>query len=176
MRPEIAAALLSRTRAAEKSEPPPKPTVGPELVAAAGGPEALLELVRKERLRRQQQVSSEPPEPQPTPAIEPPTIETLADLVGSRGGLAALRAMARAQVSAMPRRPKEKPQPETFVPTDPAVVVQRIEAALAALDGLELQPRKGVRCHQRRYANQLQHAVEAARRELERALTLAGAA
>ncbi len=69
----------------------------------------------------------------------------------------------------MPRRPKEKPQPEVFTPTDPAVVVQRIEAALAAISDQKLDIPRGMRCHQRRYANQLQHAVEAARRELERA-------
>jgi hypothetical protein len=80
--------------------------------------------------------------------------------------------MASAPIASMPRRQKEKPQPEVFTPTDPAVVVQRIEAALAQLDGLELVPRKGVTCHQRRYANQLAHALDAARRELERARVL----
>jgi hypothetical protein len=81
--------------------------------------------------------------------------------------------MAKAQVSAMPRRPKEKPQREVFVPTDPAVVVQRIEAALAQLEGLELTPRKGAACSQRRWTNRVGYAVNAARRELERALVLA---
>jgi hypothetical protein len=80
--------------------------------------------------------------------------------------------MAKAQVSAMPRRPKEKPQREVFVPTDPAVVVMRIEQALAALDGLELDIPKGVTCPQRAWANKLHHAIEAARRELIRASVL----
>jgi hypothetical protein len=63
-----------------------------------------------------------------------------------------------------------KPKREPFVPTDPRVVADRIETALAALDGLELQPRKGLRCHQRRWTNRVGYAVNAARRELERAL------
>ena len=45
MNPAVAAALLSRTTPAKKLEPSPKPVVGPDLVAAAGGPEALQELV-----------------------------------------------------------------------------------------------------------------------------------
>ena len=48
MNPAVAAALLSRTTPAKKPEPPPKPAVGPDLVAAAGSPEALQELVRQE--------------------------------------------------------------------------------------------------------------------------------
>ena len=73
----------------------------------------------------------------------------------------------------MPRRQKEKPKPVVFTPTDPAVVVQRVALALEALDGLALDPPKGVTCHQRRYANQLAHALGTARRELERAKALA---
>jgi hypothetical protein len=81
----------------------------------------------------------------------------------------ALAAMARAQVR-LPRPPKVKPAPVTFRPTDPATVAERIEAALAALDGLELAIPKGVTCHQRRWANKVSYALGAARRELERAL------
>jgi hypothetical protein len=53
---------------------------------------------------------------------------------------------------------------------DPA---ERIEAALAVLDGLELAIPKGVTCHHRRWANKVGHALGAARRELERARALA---
>lgn len=93
-------------------------------------------------------------------------------MVAAPGGFTALRAMARAQVSAMPRRQKEKPRAEVFTPTDPAVAVRRIEQALAALDGIDVQVPKNTICRQRRYANQLVHALGAARRELERALVL----
>jgi hypothetical protein len=54
MNPATAAALLSRGAPivdnvnSREPEQPPKPAVGPELVAAAGGPEALQELVRQE--------------------------------------------------------------------------------------------------------------------------------
>ena len=72
----------------------------------------------------------------------------------------------------MPRRPKEKPQPVVFVPTDPATVVQRIELALEALDGIDVQVPKNTICRQRRYANQLAHTLGAARRDLARALVL----
>jgi hypothetical protein len=51
MNPAVAAALLSRTTPVQKPEASPKPAVGPDLVAAAGGPEALQELVRQEKLR-----------------------------------------------------------------------------------------------------------------------------
>jgi hypothetical protein len=81
--------------------------------------------------------------------------------------------MASAHIASMPQRPKEKPQPEVFRPTDAAVVAQRIEMALAALDGIDVQVPKNTICRQRRYANQLAHALGAARRELERALVLA---
>jgi hypothetical protein len=172
MNPAVAAALLSRTTPAKKPEPLPKPAVGPDLVAAAGGPEALQELVRKERLRRQQEAAVAPPEAPPAPAIEPPTYEALQDLVATRGGIAALRAMARAQVR-LPRPPKVKPQPVTFTPTDPATVAERVALALEALDGLELAILKGVTCHQRRWANKVGYALGAARRELERAKALA---
>jgi hypothetical protein len=84
----------------------------------------------------------------------------------------ALAAMARAQVR-LPRPPKVKPKPVVFRPTDPATVAERIEAALAALDGLELAIAKGVTCHQRRWANKVGYALGAARRELERARALA---
>jgi hypothetical protein len=82
--PSVAAALLSRTPSAEKPEPlpssvPPKP----------------------------QQAAVAVPEATPAPAIEPLTYEALQDLVATRGGLAALRAMARAQVR-LPRPPKVK--------------------------------------------------------------------
>jgi hypothetical protein len=73
----------------------------------------------------------------------------------------------------LPRPPKEKPRPVTFTPTDPATAAERIEAALAVLDGLELDPPKGVTCHQRRWANKVGYALGAARRELERAQALA---
>jgi hypothetical protein len=79
--------------------------------------------------------------------------------------------MARAQVR-LPRPPKVKLKPVVFRPTDPAAVTERIEAALAALDGLELDPPKGVTCHQRRWANKVGYALGAARRELERAKAL----
>ena len=49
MNPVTAAALLSRATSAKKPEPLPKLAVGPDLVAAAGGPEALQELVRQEK-------------------------------------------------------------------------------------------------------------------------------
>jgi hypothetical protein len=172
MNPAVAAALLSRTTPAKKPEPLPKPAVGPDLVAAAGGPEALQELVRQEKLRRQQQAAVAAPEATLAPATEPSSYDTLRDLVATPGGLAALRAMARAQ--AMQPRPKpQKPKPVVFTPTDPATVAERVALALEVLDGLELDPPKGVTCLQRRYANQLAHALGAARRELERAKALA---
>src|SRR5215207_8016967 len=133
MNPATAAALLSRTPPAKKLEQPPKPTVGPDLVAAAGGPEALQELVRQERLRRQQEAATAPAEAPPAGIMEPPSLEEL------RAGLppevlgSALAAMARAQVR-LPRPPKVKSQPAVFRPTDPATVAERIEAALAVLD------------------------------------------
>jgi hypothetical protein len=71
----------------------------------------------------------------------------------------------------MPR--KEKPRPVTFTPTDPATVAERVALALEALDGLELDPPKGMTCHQRRWANKVSYALGAARRELERAKALA---
>jgi hypothetical protein len=80
--------------------------------------------------------------------------------------------MARAQVR-LPRPPKVKPEPVVFRPTAPAIVVERVALALEALDGLELAIPKGMTCPQRRYANQLAHALGAARRELERAKALA---
>jgi hypothetical protein len=52
-------------------------------------------------------------------------MEQLQDLVATRGGLAALRAMAKAMPSA-PRPTKKKPNRSVFVPTDPAAVVQRL--------------------------------------------------
>jgi hypothetical protein len=178
MNPATAAALLSRGAPivdnvnSREPEQPPKPAVGPELVAAAGGPEALQELVRQEKLRREQEAAVAAPEATPAPAIEPPTYEALRDLVATRGGIAALRAMARAQ--AMQPRPKpQKPKPVTFQPTDPAIVAERVALALEALDGLELDPPKGVTCHQRRWANKVGYALGAARRELERAKALA---
>jgi hypothetical protein len=80
--------------------------------------------------------------------------------------------MARAQ--AMQPRPKPpKPKPVTFQPTDPATVAERIDAALAVLDGLELAIPKSVTCHQRRWANKVGYALGGARRELERAKALA---
>ena len=116
MNPAVAAALLSRTPPAKKLEPLPKPAVGPDLVAAAGGPEALLELVRQEKLRRQQEAAVAAPEATLAPATEPSSYDTLRDLVATPGGLAALRAMARAQ--AMQPRPKpQKPKPVVFTPT-----------------------------------------------------------
>jgi hypothetical protein len=171
MNPAVAAALLSRTPPAKKPEPLPKPAAGPDLVAAAGGPEALQELVRKEKLRRRQEAAVAAPEATSAPAIEPPTYEALQDLVAAPGGLAALRAMARAHASSMPR--KVKPKPMTFTPTDPVIVVERVALALEALDGLELAIPKGVTCHQRRWANKVSYALGAARRELERAKALA---
>jgi hypothetical protein len=61
----------------------------------------------------------------------------------------------------------------TFTPTDPATVAERVALALEALDGLELNPPKGVTCHHRRWANKVGYALGAARRELERARALA---
>jgi hypothetical protein len=147
--PSVAAALLSRTPSAEKPEPlpssvPPKP----------------------------QQAAVAVPEATPAPAIEPLTYEALQDLVATRGGLAALRAMARAQVR-LPRPPKVKPKPAVFRPTATEVVAERVALALEALDGLELAIPKGVTCHQRRWANKVGYALGAARRELERAKALA---
>jgi hypothetical protein len=72
----------------------------------------------------------------------------------------------------LPRPPKVKSQPVVFRPTDPAIVAERIEAALAALDGLELTIPKGVTCHQRRWTNKVGYTLGAARRELERARVL----
>ena len=56
-----------------------------------------------------------------------------------------------------------------FTPTDSAIVAERVALALEALDVLQLDPPKGVTCHQRRWANQLHHAVSGARRELLKA-------
>jgi hypothetical protein len=149
MNPAVAAALLSRTTPAKKPEPPPSSALPKLQQAAVAAPEA-----------------------PPAPAIEPPSYDTLRDLVATRGGLAALRAMARAQ--AMQPRPKpQKPKPVTFQPTDPAIVAERVALALEALDGLELDPPKGVTCHQRWWANKVGYALGAARRELERAKALA---
>jgi hypothetical protein len=103
---------------------------------------------------------------------EPPTLEQLQASMPVEALASALAAMARAQVR-LPRPPKVKPRPVTFMPTDPTTVAERIEAALAALDGLELNPPKGVTCHQRRWANKVGYALSAARRELERAKALA---
>jgi hypothetical protein len=83
-----------------------------------------------------------------------------------------LAAMARAQAR-LPRPPKVKPEPVVFRPTDPATVAERIEASLAALDGVDVQVPKNTICRQRRWANQLAHTLSAARRELERARVLA---
>jgi hypothetical protein len=76
MNPAVAAALLSRATPAKKPEPLPKPAVGPDLVAAAGGPEALQELVRQEKLRRQAAATA-PPEAPSARILEPPTLEQL---------------------------------------------------------------------------------------------------
>jgi hypothetical protein len=172
MNPAVAAALLSRTTLAKKPEPLPKPVVGPDLVAAAGGPEALQELVRQEKLRRQAAATA-PPEAPSARILEPPTlVEQLQASMPPEVLGSALAAMARAQVR-LPRPPKVKPKPVVFRPTDPATVAERIEAALAALDGLELAIAKGVTCHQRRWANKVGYALGAARRELERAKALA---
>jgi hypothetical protein len=172
MNPAVAAALLSRATPAKKLEQPAKPAVGPDLVAAAGGPEALQELVRQEKLRRQQQAAVAAPEAPPAPATEPPSYDTLRDLVATPGGLAALRAMARAQ--AMQPRPKpQKPKPVVFTPTDPDTIVQRVMGALELLDGIDVQVPKNTICRERRWANKVSYAVDAARRELERAKALA---
>jgi hypothetical protein len=171
MNPATAAALLSRTPPAKKPEQPPKPAVRPDLVAAAGGPEALQELVRQEKLRRQKAATA-PPEAPPARIPEPPTLEQLRASMPPEVLGSALAAMARAQVR-LPRPPKEKPKPVTFTPKDPATVAMQIEAAVAALDGIDVQVPKRTICRQRRYANQLAHALGAARRELERAKALA---
>jgi hypothetical protein len=172
MNPATAAALLSRTPPAKNPEPLPKLAVGPDLVAAVGGPEALQELVRKEKLRRQQEASTAPPEAPPARITQPPTLEELQASMPPEVLGSALAAMARAQVR-LPRPPKVKPELVVFRPMDPATVAMRIEAALAALDGLELDPPKSVTCHQRRWANKVGYALGAARRELERARALA---
>jgi hypothetical protein len=157
MNPMTAAALVSRMTSTKKPEPwpssadaqpglvPPKPQV-----AAAAAPEA-----------------------PPAPAAAPPSYEALQDLVAAPGGIAALRAAASAYVSSMPRREKPKLEPVTFQPTDPVIVAERVALALEALDGLALDPPKGVTCHQRRWANKVGYALGAARRELERAKVLA---
>src|SRR5215207_1409731 len=121
MNPATAAALLSRTPPAKKPEQPPKPAVGPDLVAAAGGPEALQELVRKEKLRRQQQAATAPAKAPPARIPEPPTLEQLQASLPPEVLGSALAAMARAQVR-LPRPPKVKPEPVTFRPTDSAIV------------------------------------------------------
>jgi hypothetical protein len=174
MNPAVAAALLSRTTPAKKPEPLPKPAVGPDLVAAAGGPEALQELVRKEKLRRQQQASAAAPEPPPARIPEPPALEELRASMPVEALASSLAAMARAQVR-LPRPRKAKPKPVVFRPTAPAIVAKRVALALEALDGLELVITKGVTCHQRRWANKVGYALGAARRELERARALAEA-
>jgi hypothetical protein len=171
MNPAVAAALLSRATPAKKPEPLPKPAVGPDLVAAAGGPEALQELVRQEKLRRQAAATA-PPEALPARITEPPSLEQLQASLPPEVLGSALAAMARAQVR-LPRPPKVKPEPVVFRPTDPATVAERVALALEALDGLELDPPKGVTCHQRRWANKVGYALGAARRELERARALA---
>jgi hypothetical protein len=166
--PSVAAALLSRTTPAKK----PKPAVGPDLVAAAGGPEALQELVRQEKLRRQREAAVAAPEAPPARIPEPPTLEELRASMPVEALASSLAAMARAQVR-LPRPPKVKPEPVVFRPTAPATVAERVALALEALDGLELAIPKGVTCHQRRWANKVGYALGAARRELERARTLA---
>jgi hypothetical protein len=171
MNPAVAAALLSRATPAKKPAPLPQPAVGPDLVAAAGGPEALQELVRQEKLRRQAAVTA-PPEAPPARITEPPSLEQLQASLPSEVLGSALAAMARAQVR-LPRPPKVKPKPVVFTPTDPATVAERVALALEALDGLELDPPKGVTCHQRRWANKVSYALGVARRELERARVLA---
>src|SRR5687767_1099990 len=178
MNPATAAALLSRGAPivdsvnSREPEQPPKPAVGSDLVAAVGGPEALQELVRKEKLRRQQEAATAPPEAPPARITQPPTLEELQASMPPEVLGSALAAMARAQVR-LPRPPAKKPEPVAFRPTDPATVAERIEAALAVLDGLELDPPKGVTCHQRRWANKVGYALGAACRELERAKALA---
>jgi hypothetical protein len=172
MNPAVAAALLSRTTPAKKPEPLPKPAVGPDLVAAAGGPEALQELVRKEKLRRQQQAPTALPEAPPARIPEPPTLEELRASMPVEALASSLAAMARAQVR-LPRPPKVKPKPVVFRPTATEVVAEQVALALEALDGLELAIPKGMTCPQRRWANKVSYAVDAARRELERAKALA---
>jgi hypothetical protein len=171
MNPAVAAALLSRTPPAKKPAPLPKPVVGPDLVAAAGGPEALQELERKEKLRRQAAATALP-EATPARIMEPPTLEELRASMPVEALASSLAAMARAQVR-LPRPPAKKPEPVAFRPTDPATVAERVALALEAIDGLELAIPKGVTCHQRRWANKVGYALGAARRELERAKALA---
>jgi hypothetical protein len=170
MNSAVAAALLSRTPPAKKPEPLPKPAVGPDLVAAAGGPEALQELVRKEKLRRQQEAPTASPEAPPAHIPEPPALEQLRASMPPEVLGSALASMARAQAR-LPRPPK--PEPVTFTPTDPATVAERVALALEVLDGLELAIPKGMTCPQRRWANKVGYALGAARRELERARALA---
>jgi hypothetical protein len=149
MNPATAAALLSRTTPVKKPEQPPKPVVGPDLVAATA-----------------------PPEPPPAWITESPTLEQLQASLPPEVLGSALAAMARAQVR-LPRPPKVKPEPVVFRPTATEVMAERVALALEALDGLELAIPKGVTCHQRRWANKVGYALGAARRELERARTLA---
>jgi hypothetical protein len=172
MNPAVAAALLSRTTPTKKLEQPPKPAVGPDLVAAAGGPEALQELVRQEKLRRQQEAPAALSEAPSARIPEPPTLEELRASMPPEVLGPALAAMARAQVR-LPRPPKVKPEPVTFTPTDPATAAERVALALEAIDGLELAIPKGMTCPQRRWANKVSYALGAARRELERAKALA---
>jgi hypothetical protein len=84
MNPAVAAALLSRTKPAEEPEPSSKLT---KLMAAAGGPEALQELVRKEKLRRQQEAPTASPEAPPARIPEPPTLEELRASMPVEGSL-----------------------------------------------------------------------------------------
>jgi hypothetical protein len=73
----------------------------------------------------------------------------------------------------MPRREKPKLEPVTFTPTATEVVAERVALALEALGGLALAIPKGMTCPQRRWANKVDYALGAARRELERAKALA---
>jgi hypothetical protein len=123
-------------------------------------------------VRRRQEAATAPAAALPARIPEPPTLEELRASMPVEALASSLAAMARAQAR-RPRPPKVKPEPVVFRPTDPAAVTERIEAALEALDGLELDPPKGVTCHHRRWANKVGYALGAARRELERARALA---
>jgi hypothetical protein len=147
--PSVAAALLSRTAPAKKPE-----------------------LVRKEKLRRQQEAAVAAPETPPARIPEPPSLEQLQASLPPEVLGSALAAMARAQMR-LPRPPKVKPEPVVFRPTDPVTVAERVTLALEALDGLELAIPKGMMCPQRRWANKISYALGIARRELERARAMA---
>jgi hypothetical protein len=154
MNPAVAAALLSQTTPAKK---------------ARYDRDGLLPSSAPPKL---QQAPTALPEAPPARTPEPPILEELRASMPVEALASSLAAMARAQVR-LPRPPKVKPKPVVFRPTATEVVAEQVALALEALDGLELAIPKGMTCPQRRWANKVSYAVDAARRELERAKALA---